>query len=482
MKSFVSSFRGRLMLLSLTTLAVSLTAYSLILGMLNLNSLSRHINEDLLNRARNVRLNGGPPPPMGDGPQGGGGWGGPPIARGGPPDGGPQVDRGGIFRRPRFIRPDGSLEGGFPGDTAFDPGRLARPGQEVFSETTVDGEPVRVLTTTWTQGGRVVGTVQLARELRDYEDLKHTQFWTWLALTPLALAGSALAASLLTGRAMEPIQQMQKAAAQMGQGDLKTRLIVRGDDELAQLGLTMNFMAANLEKAFADQQASYQTLRDLYESQKRFTADASHELRTPLARLQLATSSALRGPEADYREALETADSSARSMAKLVRELLVLARADAGQLGLRRESVDLRLVVSDALGDFERKIEAQFPAGPLVVEGDADHLERVVANLIENAVRHTSGDKAVSVRLCQRDSAAVIQVEDAGEGIAAEHLPHLFERFYRVDAARARADGGCGLGLAICKSIVDGHGGSMRVESEEGKGTLVEVLLPLQKI
>jgi two-component system OmpR family sensor kinase len=167
-------------------------------------------------------------------------------------------------------------------------------------------------------------------------------------------------------------------------------------------------------------------------------------------------------------------------MAKLIRELLVLARADAGQLGLRHDVLDLRLVVSDALNGFSREIQASFPSASVMISGDQDHLERVVVNLIENAVKHTPEDAPICASINERDGNAVLVVEDSGEGISPEHLPHLFERFYRADAARGMGDG-IGLGLAISKSVVEAHGGAISVQSELGKGTRFEVTLPLAK-
>ncbi len=488
MRTFATSFRGRLTLLSLLTLAVTLSAYSLLLGQINLSRLSQHIDEDMQNRARMLAHR--PPPQNGPasfegrqrGPQGqrsGGPGDGPPDGQTPPgerppPQGGPMD-----MRTARMIDMNGRVVRGQEGDDVFDEGlyRQARNGEEGFSEIQWKGAPTRVFATPWMQQGEQAGVVEVAHDLRDFQDMKSTQIWTWLALAPLALAISAVAAFLMTGRALSPLQDMQQAATQMGQGDLGQRLSVRGDDELAHLARTFNIMAANLQRSFEDQAAAYESLKEAYESQRRFTADASHELRTPLARLQLATSSALRGPESGYKEALETADSAAKTMAKLTRELLVLARADAGQLGLRHEVFDLRLAVSNALNGFNREIGSQFPAGPILVEGDQDHLERVIANLIENAVRHTPADKPISVSLSEVEGKTVVCVQDQGEGISTEHLPHLFERFYRVDAARGRVDGGIGLGLAICKSLVEAHGGSISIASEVGKGTSVTITL-----
>ena len=491
MRAFATSFRGRLTLLSLLTLAITLTVYSLLLGRINLSRLSQHIDEDMQNRARMLAHRPDPPqqgPGGFDGRQGGpqdqpNGAPGegppdgqPPPGQRPPPQSGPMD-----MRTARMIDMSGRVVRGQAGDDVFDQTlyQKARSGQEGFSEIQWNGVPTRVFATPWMRQGEQVGVVEVAHDLRDYQDMKSTQIWTWLALAPLALAISAVAAFLMTGRALKPLQEMQTAATQMGQGDLGQRLSVRGDDELAHLAQTFNIMAANLQRSFEDQAAAYESLKEAYESQRRFTADASHELRTPLARLQLATSSALRGPESGYKEALETADSAAKTMAKLTRELLVLARADAGQLGLRHEVFDLRLAVSNALNGFNREIGSQFPAGPVLVEGDQDHLERVISNLIENAVRHTAGEKPISVSLSESGGKAVICVEDQGEGISTEHLPHLFDRFYRVDAARARTDGGVGLGLAICKSLVEAHGGSIAVVSEVGKGTSVTITLPI---
>lgn len=504
------SFRGRLTVMSLILLAIGLSAYSLVVGLVNLSRLSAHINADLTQRGR-MLARGGPPrrgPGGGAMLRQGGGQGEPFLPRGenGPPPGderpelgqrrGPVMgpDNGDMFfggrepgpnadlRRARFLGPNGKVVGGFPTDHAFDDGlyRNAMQGREGFGDFVIEGQLVRVFSTPWYRGDREQGVVQVARDLRDYDDLRRTQFWTWLALTPVALALSAFGAFVLAGKALKPIQSMQKAAGEIGQGDFSQRLEVHGDDELARLAHTFNVMAANLQKSFEDQAAAYENLKEAYESQKRFTADASHELRTPLARLQLATSSALRGPEAGYREALDVADGSAKSMAKLIRELLMLARADAGQLGLKHEPLDLRLVASDALNGFGRQIEASFPHSAVTVEGDQDHLERVVANLVENAIRHTPADKPISVSLETHGSNAILTIEDAGEGIAAEHLPHLFERFYRADAARGMGDG-VGLGLAICKSVIEAHGGVISVQSEIGKGTRFQVSLPLVK-
>lgn len=160
--------------------------------------------------------------------------------------------------------------------------------------------------------------------------------------------------------------------------------------------------------------------------------------------------------------------------------MLVLAKADAGQLQVRREPVDLRLVASNAVTLLDPKgerIKAEFSESAVTVSGDADHLERVVINLLENALRYSDGTVTIAVE--SSSGQAALRVVDEGVGIAPEHLERVTERFYRADASRSRGEGGVGLGLAICKTIVEAHGGSLKISSVVGKGTKVEVFLPI---
>jgi signal transduction histidine kinase len=243
-------------------------------------------------------------------------------------------------------------------------------------------------------------------------------------------------------------------------------------------------MIARLEGAFQHLSQAYSRLELAYAEQRRFTADASHELRTPLTRIKGMTSLALCGPHCadEYREALVTADQAADVMARIVQDLLLLARADAGELRIRSEPISLSALLQSAV---ERvvigsgpPIRCEPPPEGLEVVGDRDHLERLLVNLLENALRHTPPEGEVRLRAtCEENEVALI-VSDTGEGIPAEHLPKVCERFYRVDAARARADGGTGLGLAICQSIAQAHSGRLEIWSEVGKGVSVQVRLP----
>ncbi len=294
----------------------------------------------------------------------------------------------------------------------------------------------------------------------------------------LALAGSAvLIGGLLGGhwfarKAIKPIQAISATAADISLSNLSRRIDVVGTEtELTGLARTLNQMFDRLESAFAQQ--------------VRFTADASHELRTPLAVILSHTELALekcRTAE-ELRETIETCRRSALRMRSLVESLLTLARFDSGELQLEYRTFDLSRTAADcvflvrSLAE-QRKIAIRTELPPVTIAADADRVAQVITNLLTNAIRynHEGGEVTVAVQLS--GSECVLSVADTGIGIPEEHLPHLFERFFRVDAARSRKDGGVGLGLAICKSIVDAHGGQITVTSVVDRGTRFEVRLP----
>lgn len=390
------------------------------------------------------------------------------------------------MRRPRRFDLNGGSRG--PGDDqpfdrpAYD--RAVR-GASSFIEAAYKDGPVRVFTTPeFGRDNQIIGVVQVARDLRPLTQLWQAQVATFLVFIPLALLLAGGGAAFLTARAIRPIGRMREAAAQITEADLGRRLDIEGQDELAELGNSFNAMVGRLETSFANLKSANKALAEANENQRRFTADASHELRTPLTRLRLATDIALApgATEQEREKAIEIADASTRTMSRLVQELLLLARADAGQMNIHRETLDLRLVASDALSAVPdsqaHRITPKFPKDRISVEGDAEALTRVCTNLLENALRHTPKAGTITIAVEDRGDRATIMVADSGEGIAPEHLSRITERFYRVDAARARSDGGTGLGLAICRSIVEAHGGRLRVESEVGVGTTVTIEIP----
>ena len=227
-------------------------------------------------------------------------------------------------------------------------------------------------------------------------------------------------------------------------------------------------------------------LEEAFNRQRQFTADASHELRTPLAIMQAEATLALskERTEADYRKSLEIISQESAYMSAVIGKLLFLARSDAGKEQLNFEDVELKELISQLSANIEAlaadkgiKFSVDAPEN-LLVSGDKVKLRQLFINILENAVRYTQDGGSISVSMLKKDTDAVIKISDTGIGIPPEHLPHIFERFYRVDKARSRADGGVGLGLAIAKYIVDSHHGKIDVSSEVGKGTTFTITLP----
>jgi two-component system, OmpR family, sensor kinase len=231
----------------------------------------------------------------------------------------------------------------------------------------------------------------------------------------------------------------------------------------------LNGMLGRIEEAFA--------------RQKRFTADASHELKTPLSIIKVSSSMALEEtmtPE-EYQRALRTIDRATDRANRVVQDLLLLARSESGSLPLHPVTLFAEEIVDearDSLPGTGAPILNEVTPG-LTIHADRHHVARLLTNLLENARRHTPPDGEILVTARREGAFAEILVADTGEGIPAEHLPHIGEPFYRVDAARARDRGGTGLGLAICRTIAQAHGGSLTVESAVGEGTKVRVHLPL---
>ncbi|MBS0659169.1 MAG: HAMP domain-containing protein [Verrucomicrobia bacterium] len=298
----------------------------------------------------------------------------------------------------------------------------------------------------------------------------------------LTLAGSAVATvalGLIGGwwiatRAIRPIEDIGAAAARITSGDLSQRIPTAGQaSELSALAEVLNTTFARLEAAFAQQ--------------VRFTSDAAHELRTPVSIILTQAQTTLareRTPE-EYREAMGTAQRAARRMRGLIESLLELARLDAGKHGLKPAAGDLAEVAREAaelLGPLlaERNVTLQRELAPAPCRVDATRFGQVAANLLSNAVQH--GRPGGVVRLATRldGDQAVLEVADDGPGISERDLPHIFERFYRGDPSRTGgAKGRGGLGLSICKAIVEAHGGRIEAGPAEGGGACFRVRLPV---
>jgi signal transduction histidine kinase len=318
-----------------------------------------------------------------------------------------------------------------------------------------------------------------------------------LVAGPATLLLAAVGGYWLAARALRPVRVITRTAREIEETDLSRRLNISSRDELGELAATFDDMLARLEAAFA--------------RQRQFTADASHELRTPLAIVSLEARRALAGERTheEYERALATIQAESEYMRRLVESLLTLARADAGQAPIERADVDVSDVVVDAVERLAplaraRKVTLAIGAlAELTVEGDALLLAQMVGNLVENAVKHGRPGGQVSVDCGtgtgtgtgERAGWAFVRVADDGPGIPAAHLPHIFDRFYRIDTSRSRTDAdasrngdaassaelpeSAGLGLAIVRWGAEAHGGEVTVSSVEGAGSVFTLWLPL---
>jgi two-component system OmpR family sensor kinase len=293
----------------------------------------------------------------------------------------------------------------------------------------------------------------------------------------LALGGGALwLAGLsggwwLAGRALKPIDDIGRTASRIAAGNLNERIeIANTDNELGRLGRVLN--------------DTFDRLSDAIERQKRFTADASHELRTPVTIILSETQRALkreREPE-QYREIIGTCRTAAERMRSLVESLLVLAKQDLPTAVGTHVACDLAEIaggVTDLLQPLadEHGTTIERDLSPAPLSGDPHSLAMVVQNLLSNALVHPPAGGCVRILTTVAADGVALEVSDKGPGISAEHLPRLFDRFYRADSARCQGNGHSGLGLAIAKSVVESHGGRIEVESSPG-GTTFRVVVP----
>jgi heavy metal sensor kinase len=341
---------------------------------------------------------------------------------------------------------------------------------------TIGPTPIRLLTYPVMGSGKITDLIQVGEDLGTMESALEQLRLLLLIFSPAALLVLGGGGWFLAGRVLSPVSDITQAARQIKAENLGERLPV-GDtrDEIADLAETFNSMLARLE--------------DSFNKVRQFSADASHELRTPLAILKGETEVALRwgkDPEELRRTLLSNLEEIDR-MGRIIEDLLLLAKSEAGEL---------RLQVADlSLGDLLQEIYLQGRVlgeakqidvtlnlqvdEDIRLRGDQFQLHRMLLNLITNAIKYTPDQGRVEIGLAVQEHAAVLSIADSGIGIAPEHLPHIFERFYRVDTARNREIGGTGLGLAIVRSIVEAHDGRIEVSSTAGRGTTFVVSLPL---
>ncbi len=335
-------------------------------------------------------------------------------------------------------------------------------------------QEVRVYSRTIADDGRVFAIIQVGTSLSQVENVLRQVTTELLIAAFFVLLLGALGSYWLAGRAFSPIRHLIEVTRTIKEGDLRQRVPVpQTRDEVQALALTFNEMLASLE----------QTLN----RQRRFVSDASHELRTPVAVIRSKTDLALQQPSEldEYITVLRQVNGESERLGHLISDLLILARADEGKLPFEMETVPLHLLAEAVVANAEAlALECGISLcvetnEPVEVCGDEARLIQVIMNLLDNAIRYTKPGGKVVLSITSDPQWAMLTVRDTGPGIQAEHLPHIFDRFYRVDSARTHNPGNNnGLGLAIVAWIVRAHQGSIDVSSQPGYGSTFTITLP----
>ena len=341
--------------------------------------------------------------------------------------------------------------------------------------TAPDGQAVRIYSRTITDDKKVFAIIQVGASLALLQDTLARVATELLIAALCVLLVGALGSYWLAGRAFAPIRRLVEVTRTIKEGDLRQRVPVpQATDEVRALAVTFNEMLTSLEQ--------------MLNRQHRFVSDASHELRTPVAVIRSKTELALQQPGEveEYITVLREINAESERLGRLISDLLALARGDEGKTPFEMEKVPLCLVAEAVAANaetlaHERGVFLHVEIDePVTVQGDEARLIQVIMNLLDNAIRYTNSGGCVTLRIEAVDEQARLTVKDAGIGIGPEHLPHIFERFYRVDSARTHSrEGGNGLGLAIAEWIVRAHQGSISVESQVGQGSTFTVTLPL---
>ena len=307
-----------------------------------------------------------------------------------------------------------------------------------------------------------------------------TQFQTVVEQSLLIAGFAALAAAVVVSlyvsrRIVEPLQELSLVSRRLAQGYYRERTLIQSDDEMADLSSSINQLADALEQT----------------EQRRLTllADVAHELRTPLTTIEGYMEGLIDNVIEPEPETFALIQHEATRLKWLIQELALLSRAEAGQLRVDTKSIALQEIIQNVVIQFRPQFTAQevtlnleLPDAPTLVRADSDRIEQVLINLLANALQYTPPHGAVTITVTPSEYFAQVQVRDSGIGIPAEHLPHIFERFYRVDKSRTRKSGGTGIGLTIARHLVYAHGGEIWAESDGiGHGTSFYFTLPMEE-
>ena len=371
----------------------------------------------------------------------------------------------------RLTAPDGTVWDGL-GDAQHVPaGPPPVPG---WTSVEVEGTDWRVYSQPLeAPDGRPIGWLQVARSLAPSEQASESLFVQIMLSLPLVVVLAAVVGYFLAGRALRPIDRITRTAQAMSAQDLTQRIEYEGpDDEVGRLARTFDQMLDRLQAAF--------------ERERRFTADASHELRTPLTVIKGRIDVTVSRPRTvqEYTHTLHDVARETNRLIRLTNDLLFLTRLGQRSPSMQLQPVDLRDLLSAIVDQVRPLAEAKAlelveeVAPGLRLTGDPDHLIRLFLNILDNAIKYTPAGGRVTMRAVEESTTVRVTVRDTGPGIPPQHLPHLFERFYRVEADRSRETGGTGLGLAVAAEIARGHGGTLEVQSAVGQGTTCLIRLP----
>ncbi|HZY45461.1 MAG TPA: ATP-binding protein, partial [Anaerolineae bacterium] len=344
--------------------------------------------------------------------------------------------------------------------------RRALQGQYASSSDLTSDQARVVVTMPVLVDGKTIGAAYLSESLRDVLTVLQDLRVRLVLATAIALILSGTMSWWLSRAITRPVRQLTAAADAVAVGRFDQWVSVQSHDELGRLGRTFNDMTTRLQSA--------------RKMQIDFVADVSHELRTPLTSIK-GTIETLRSGAVDdlgvRDQFLETVEAETDRLIRLVSDLLVLSRADSAALNLRRESIDLGQLIravtnrlADQAAMHQIKLQVSIDPDMPLVSADADRIEQVLLNLLDNALKYSPLDRTVTIHLAAETNRSVmVQVRDEGRGISAADLDRIGQRFYRADKSRAR--GGHGLGLAIAQSLIQAHGGRLWLESKEGAGT-----------
>ena len=327
----------------------------------------------------------------------------------------------------------------------------------------------------WDEGHHKPYYVSLGMPLAQYAKIQSGFTWIFISVVPGALVLGGILGWFMAGRALTPVKDVAQAAQRISGSNLSLRIPTReAGDELDYLILTFNRMIERLESSF--------------QQMKQFSTDVSHELRTPITAIrgQLEVALFTAKTTEQYREAMFNALQDIDRLSQIVRALLLLSQAESGQLALQKSRLNLREVAVDLVDQFQIpaeaagvRLEADLP-DHCFVEGDRVQIERMITNLLSNALKFTPEGGQVRLRVVSSPERVEMVVEDTGRGISTEHLPHIFDRFYRVPGSGTapNPEQGLGLGLSFVAWIVKAHHGKVEVDSAPGKGSRFTITLP----